>query len=548
MEECLLISEFELTVGDVLTRDLFKNAKVVAGETGLKRQIKWTHILETEAFDSLINGSELILTTGINLELDNCATTTYERLLQKDVAGICIEKGPYFKTISTDIKRFADKHAFPIIIFEEVVRFVDITQDLHSLLINQHHQMLNQLSTLTHKFNELSLAPNGILKILQALHHYFGQHSLCLLEDSKSYYYPPESKIDQENILSYISTKLTNKRQSGIISIYNETFAIAPVFGLGQIWGYLCLNITKNLNEEFLLSVLDRASLAIAQILLRNRTIEERKLNSEDECVRTLLQGKPYNQSDLHTFLPVASTNLYFRVFIIKTESPDSVIGEDNWEEIKIQRTILIRSLFKHAGYFPAVSVRKDEIAIICSFIAETHVNKSTKQFLQVTKNLLSATLLNNKITYIGISGLHQNVSHISKGYAEANDVIYLNKQQLSTTYFHDEIGIYQILLPLQKDKQLQLFINDYIGELIFLDENSDSELLKTLEVYLACRGSKKEAAEKLFIVRQTLYHRLRKIEQYIGKDFMDPVKRLAIETAIKAYYILKNRHYLDNK
>ena len=43
-------------------------------------------------------------------------------------------------------------------------------------------------------------------------------------------------------------------------------------------------------------SLLDRAALAITQILLRNRTIEERKQKMEDEFVRNLLNGEILNR------------------------------------------------------------------------------------------------------------------------------------------------------------------------------------------------------------------------------------------------------------
>ena len=52
----------------------------------------------------------------------------------------------------------------------------------------------------------------------------------------------------------------------------------------------------------------------------------------------------------------------------------------------------------------------------------------------------------------------------------------------------------------------------------------------ETLKVYLHTNGQKKDTAERLFIVRQTLYHRLEKIEQLLGPDFMQPEKRLALE------------------
>ncbi|GAA3312818.1 helix-turn-helix domain-containing protein [Ectobacillus funiculus] len=39
-----------------------------------------------------------------------------------------------------------------------------------------------------------------------------------------------------------------------------------------------------------------------------------------------------------------------------------------------------------------------------------------------------------------------------------------------------------------------------------------------------------------MHIVRQTLYHRIERLYELIGRDFMEPYKRQAIEVAISAY------------
>ena len=62
---------------------------------------------------------------------------------------------------------------------------------------------------------------------------------------------------------------------------------------------------------------------------------------------------------------------------------------------------------------------------------------------------------------------------------------------------------------------------------------------MNTLSLYLKFNGSKKETAKHLFIVRQTLYHRLEKLYELIGEDFMEPPKRQAFEFAVAAYEYL---------
>ncbi|MNP06542.1 hypothetical protein D3C76_985310 [compost metagenome] len=51
--------------------------------------------------------------------------------------------------------------------------------------------------------------------------------------------------------------------------------------------------------------------------------------------------------------------------------------------------------------------------------------------------------------------------------------------------------------------------------------------------------GSKQVAAQKLFIVRQSLYYRLEKLKELLGEDFMVPETRLAISVALRAHQML---------
>ena len=67
------MGKLKITIADILRRDLFQNAKLIAGEGGKNRKVKWTHILEMEDFDSFINGVEFILTTGSNLQFVSSA-------------------------------------------------------------------------------------------------------------------------------------------------------------------------------------------------------------------------------------------------------------------------------------------------------------------------------------------------------------------------------------------------------------------------------------------------------------------------------------------
>ena len=54
-----------LTVSDILKRKHFEHVEVVAGHNGLNRTVKWVHVVEVAKIHHLLNGKELILSTGV---------------------------------------------------------------------------------------------------------------------------------------------------------------------------------------------------------------------------------------------------------------------------------------------------------------------------------------------------------------------------------------------------------------------------------------------------------------------------------------------------
>ena len=542
----LYMNEMKLTVQEVLSRNSFDNAKVIAGKEGLDRQVKWSHVLEVKEFGSLINGGELILTTGVGLQLDLPTQLKYvKKLIEIDVACICIELGAYFKDIPTEIIELADEHNFPIIVFEEVVKFVDITQDLHTFIINQNHRVHPKLDSLSRKFIALSLMPNGILKILKELHIFFRKSVLFITDDGKSYYYPSETKKLETSIQSYFKhSPLSNVGQKHFTHD-NQLFALMPVSGLGQVWGHLCLRVST-LPDDFSFLILDRAALAIAQVLLRDRTIEERKQNNEDEFVQNLLNSRNYEENDFQTYFPSTSRNTYYRVFIMQMIVPETSVREEDWEEIKLRRSTMIRALFKRHGFSPVVSTNKDEIAIIASYVISDQFKNDINQFSQVIHHITTmkdnSFIEGNNCTF-GVSMAYKDFSKVRKGYVEASKTLQMYKSELTETFFYEDLGVYRLLMLLKDSGYLESYVQDYLKVLFEYDKEMDSNLVETLRIYLESGCSKKDTADRLFIVRQTLYHRLEKIESILGKEYLAPTNRITIGVAIMAHDLL-NQHY----
>ncbi|MFT8320679.1 MAG: PucR family transcriptional regulator ligand-binding domain-containing protein [Bacillus sp. (in: firmicutes)] len=533
------MKELELTVAEVLKRKPFNKAKVLAGKDGLNRKIKWTHILEVKDIELFVNGGELILTTGIHLQLDEYNQFEYvKKLIDLDTACLCIEIGSSITNIAPKVLALAEERNYPILIFEETVKFVEITQDLHTFIINQHHQLITDLDRLSNHFNKLSLQPNGILKILQEINHYFQHPAFFLCNDGEKYYYPSNQKQTKYKLSSYLEELEFELGDKRFIILQNEAFAVMPVRVFEQIWGYIFLKSNEFSANEFCAIVLDRAGIAISQILLRYRTMEERKQNVEDELVRTLLSGKTMDYEPFHSILPIHYPHSSWRIIYWSVDNMTKS-KRSHWDESKVQISMMIRSLFQKTGFHPIISIRAHEIIAII-FIPPTFnsdIEKTKWNQLADTFGTIDAAYFPSHLLF-GISSTFTEISSVRKGYEEAVSVVSLKKKKLIDRHFFEEIGIYHLLLPLQKSGGLKSFISNYLEKIIAYDKKNDSQLLRTLAVYLECNGSKKESADRLFIVRQTLYHRIEKLEYLLGKDFMKPSNRLAIEGAIQAYYL----------
>lgn len=440
--------------------------------------------------------------------------------------------------------QFADAHHFPVIVFEKRISFAGIIQDLHRMIASRHYQSLRQMSVLSKKFNELSLTANGILNILQEIYKQLETPALFLTEYDRMHYYPPASKELYKRIYPKISHLSMAAANAQIFSSEGIHFVIMPVKGLGQIWGYLCLKLKTDAMDAYTSFIMEHAVLAISQIMLRTKTMEENKRVAEEEVARKLLTGKDCEQAEMKAVLPGYSANLHFRVILLKVTKPQS--GTKEWEETLLQLSAMMKNRIKKKGMLSLISAAKDEIAAICFFKKDEQANHDLVTFSDIHQSLVQLSIkdrYNGKHTMTGISKAYKNTADVCRAYDDAKKVIFLQQINLLQEIFYDKIGIYQILLLGEKNEYVETFIYDQLGPVLEYDAKMNASLLTTLEVYLKNRGRKKETANELFIVRQTLYHRLEKIEELLGYQFMEPARRLALETAILAYHIYQSGH-----
>ncbi|MCI6275246.1 MAG: helix-turn-helix domain-containing protein [Clostridium sp.] len=93
--------------------------------------------------------------------------------------------------------------------------------------------------------------------------------------------------------------------------------------------------------------------------------------------------------------------------------------------------------------------------------------------------------------------------------------------------------------------------IQKYIYNTIFIIENYDkqngSQLLETLNQLILCMGVKTQAAQNLFLHRNTLMYRIKKIEHLTGYNLSNKNDLLSLAIAMKFYpFVAKKIKYTN--
>src|SRR5918997_3337501 len=95
--------------------------------------------------------------------------------------------------------------------------------------------------------------------------------------------------------------------------------------------------------------------------------------------------------------------------------------------------------------------------------------------------------------------------------------------------------GVADLLHDLRDSPELEAFVEEQLGPLLTDPSPRTRALLETLEAYLAAGGRKAEAAPALHLERQSLYLRLRRIEEALDVSLEDEDVMLGLHLAVRA-------------
>ncbi len=537
-----------LTIGEVIKRPLFAHSQVVAGNRGLSRTIRWVHVLEAAENASFLKGGELILSTGVGFGEKTQKHLFYlEEVIRRKAAGLCIELGQYIPRIPVDMIELANHHGFPLIVFDKPVHFVDITMDLHEHIINLHNKALRQLEDYSRDLQKLTLKTHSLPRIL--LHFQGMTHSQAFLYslDNPSLCAPNMPQTVQREMSNFLRTSLLSIKTSpdthGFLTIsQNKQILYQPIVAMGNVLAYLCVIAYSRQRDELLNLTLDYTATAIAQILLRTMFARERAYGNENRLLEDILQGKAAGAAQLQETLGLSASTQGKPCWavILRAQRGESTPPLEEGDSPFHDMLVIFRAICNRRGFRPLLYSKGSHLYLL---LLGSHAEAGQRQNIKETLDEIEKScrqVFGSAIALVmGASTVSLDQNHnIRHAFMEAEQVLALGAG--SDSPFFSDLGVYRLLLQHKDSKALSSFVEDYLGGLLEHDSQHGTKLLQTLQTYLESGLNKQEAADRLFIHRQTLYHRLGKIETIIGDDYLKPQKRLSLEMALQIHCWLK--------
>ena len=129
---------------------------------------------------------------------------------------------------------------------------------------------------------------------------------------------------------------------------------------------------------------------------------------------------------------------------------------------------------------------------------------------------------------YAGISNNFSDLIELSEYYKQALRAIEIGitYNQDPGLYIYSDYFMHHIANIFFQKESAKTYCHPIMEKLLKQDEENETELAETLYAYLICERNISAAADYLYIHRNTMTYRLKKIESLVNIDYDDPKER----------------------
>lgn len=556
-----------LTVFDILNLELLKNAKIVAGKDLVKnKEVQWVSAMEIPV-ESFVRKNEFVLTTAIgcgqNLEE---FMKFVQDVIDSEATALGVALGRHIFEIPNEVIDLANQYQFILIELPWEVRFSEITEAVMLELNDINYRESRRSEKVQQELINLILKETELTCIANYLYQQVGYPVLIadqigtiqaqseeiphILENWREYavkgiiparkqislasHDPMIQKIQTIEIEDYCILQLPVLQVSG--NTQDFLFVILP----GDI------SLDQFLNP-FTVNVLEHAVTTIALWFSRKNAVEEAKLLMYASFIKELINGEFTSLEQADSRAEIVGYNLKLPYICIigapenlKTLFQKRKLNEGSyrlWSESMVH-------YIKEEIYYAAQSLNKEvmityqeEQLLVFLEISLENKKEGVNDFLDLVDRRLGSLLPNVVISW-GIGNYNEDISGFMESYQNAKIALNIcrSKKGIGNRVLYENTRIDRVLLNLTQNREMKEIILSTVEPLIEYNKQRNLDLIDTISTYNHYQGNVSKTAKALFLHRQSLLYRLRKIEELTGLSLVDPDDLFLLDLSIKTW------------
>ena len=522
------------TVREILTIPAVAQGipEVLSGGDALDAHVRWAHVSDSAGVARLLNGGELLLSTGSGWPTDPGELAAFIKgLVEVGVAGLVLELGVHYRYVPAVVEAAAREHGLALVALHREVKFVTLTEAVHSRIISVQTAALRARDEVRERFTALALRGSPPDFIVQQLAQTLG--AAVVLENLAHEVVAAEVPLAAEVELFTrweTRSRAAHRRhdeQRRLGGATSDEWLIVPVEARGIRWGHL-IALPGPAHPAGSTSVLEQGAIALALGRLADGATDEWVRIGRQRLVDGLLDGRfaglPAASARIEAAgLPLEGARLFG---VVVTGGTVTASAAD-----AAARELGGRAL---AGAAPESAAAPTATIVLLSLPASRVFDDAAVRAFATGLAASDPVMLDRLVLAVGseASGLDALLGSVQ----EAIDLARGPSPRSARGPIvrrSDDRPLMRLVTALRDDHRLLEHGERMLEPLIDYDLARKGDLLDVLGAVLAHPGNRTAAASASHLSRSVFYQRLALIGDLLGVDLDDGETLTALHLAL---------------
>ncbi|UXA09712.1 PucR family transcriptional regulator [Mycobacterium sp. SMC-8] len=519
-----------VTVGEVVELPVVqRGSPEILSRCRWSEPVRWLHVGGVADLSSLLQGGELVLTTGAGL--GRTPTRYLQGLADAGALGVVVELGARMPALPASLTALAGKLDLALVVLHRQIRFVDVTEVVHRRIVAEQYDEVAFDRRVHEVFTELSMKRASVAGIVDAAARILDLP--VVLEDLA--HQAIAVSASGAKTAALLDDWESRSRRSPTAGGGPEQWVLTAVGPRGEEWGRLIVPMTPA-DRARATMVLERASAALALNRMIERNNTGLRQQAQSGLIDDVLGGRVADEREAAArahALGLRKAARYHPV-VVRVERTGTSTDPLAAQRRNISLLDAVAHTVNVAGHTGVFAGRRDgEIAALLTVnTARGGPDKALAELgARLHKELRRVDGIARSVCAVGTPEV--DVTDAIRGLAEAAHVaeVALAMRDSARPYFRaSDVRLRGLMALLRDDPRVQRFAETELKPLLDRGAAADVEVLRE---YLGLAGNKAALAQRLHISRPALYKRLATIEQTLGVDLDDAESMTSLSVAL---------------